>query len=239
MSEARSSTGGDHSQAKLGSGPDSAESADYDALLEQFCAGRGTAETLGALFAHHRDRLWRMVRFRMDRRLAGRIDPDDVLQEAYLNAADRVPHFLKDATRSLFVWFRLIVGQTLVDVHRRHLMAEMRDVDREISLEQMRYPQAPSVSIAAELLGSITSPSQALARGEVRRQLEAAIDTMSEMDQEIIALRHFEDLTNSEVAEVLGIQPSAASNRYVRAIARLKDVLTNAGGFTDVHERGT
>ena len=193
-------------------------------LHQRLVAGEENA--LGELFDLHRDRLWRMVQFRMDSRLAARVDADDILQESFVNAASRVQHYLEDPSRSLFVWFRLIVGQTLVDVYRRHIAAEMRDAGREVSLQGMRYPQATSVSLAAELLGSITSPSQAVHRAEVSAQLELALKEMSELDQEVIALRHFEDLTNGEVAEVLGIQPTAASNRYVRALTRLKDVLS-------------
>ena len=167
----------------------------------------------------------------MDRRLAARVDPDDILQEAFVNAAARIQHYLEDPSRSLFVWFRLIVGQTLVDVYRRHIGAEMRDAGREVSIQGMKYPQATSMSLAAELLGSITSPSQAAQRVEMSAQLEQALAEMSDLDQEVIALRHFEDLTNGEVAEVLGIQPTAASNRYVRALTRLKDVLSQFPEF--------
>jgi RNA polymerase sigma-70 factor (ECF subfamily) len=200
-----------------------------DELHQRLQAGDQSA--LGELFDLHRERLWRMVQFRMDRRLAARLDPDDILQEAFVNAASRLQHYLQDPSRSLFVWFRLIVAQTMVDVYRRHLAAEMRDAGREVSLQGMKFPQATSVSLAAELLGSVTSPSQAAAREEAAGQLEAALQSMSELDQEVIALRHFEDLTNSEVAEVLGIQPTAASNRYVRALTRLKQVLEGIPGF--------
>ena len=200
-----------------------------EALHQRLIAGDEGA--LGDLFDIHRERLWRTVQFRLDRRLAARVDPDDILQEAFVNAAARVQHYLEDPTRSLFVWFRLIVGQTLVDVYRRHIGAEMRDAGREVSLQGMKYPQATSMSLAAELLGSITSPSQAAQRAEVSIQLEQALAEMSDLDQEIIALRHFEDLTNGEVAEVLEIQPTAASNRYVRALTRLKDVLSRFPEF--------
>lgn len=193
----------------------------------------GDEGALGELFDIHRERLWRMVQFRMDRRLAARVDADDILQESFVNAAARVQHYLEDPSRSLFVWFRLIVAQTLVDVYRRHIGAEMRDAGREVSLQAMRYPQATSVSLAAELLGSITSPSQAAHRAEVSDQLSEALKSMSDLDQEVIALRHFEDLTNSEVSEVLGIQPTAASNRYVRALTRLKEVLSQFPEFRD------
>jgi len=193
----------------------------------------GDSQALAELFSEHRERLWRMVKFRLDTRLAGRADADDILQEAYLNAAQRVHHYLQDPSNSFFVWLRLIVGQTLIDVHRRHLGAKMRDVHREVSLQAASYPQATSVALAAQLLGNMTSPSQAAVKAETARQLEQAVAAMDTIDQEVLALRHFEELTNSEVAEVLGIQQKAASIRYVRALARLKDILEKIPGFLE------
>lgn len=109
---------------------------------------RGDEGALADLFSLHRDRLWRTVHFRLDRRLAGRVDPDDILQEAYLNAAARIGHFADDSPDSFFVWLRFIVGQTMVDVHRRHLGAQKRDAVREISLRGGTFPQATSTPTA-------------------------------------------------------------------------------------------
>jgi RNA polymerase sigma-70 factor (ECF subfamily) len=198
-------------------------------LLARLRDGDETA--LAELFSQHHGRLWRMVNFRLDQRLCGRVDADDVLQEAYLNAAQRIEHYLNNKTMSFFVWLRQIVLQTMIDLHRQHLGAQMRDAAREVSLHRGGYPQATSISLAAHLLGSLTSPSQAAMRHEVSRQLEEALESMSTIDREVLALRHFEELTNSEVAEVLGIQQKAASIRYVRAIARLKEILVQIPGF--------
>ena len=202
-----------------------------DELLARLRIGDMTA--LGELFSLNRERLWRMVNFRLDQRLRGRVDADDVLQEAYLDAAQRIEHFLNNTSMSFFVWLRQIVLQTMIDLHRQHLGAQMRNAAREVSLHGAAYPQATSISLAAHLLGNITSPSQAAMREEVSHQLEEALDSMSEIDREVLALRHFEELTNSEVAEVLGIQQKAASIRYVRAVARLKDILIQVPGFFD------
>jgi RNA polymerase sigma-70 factor (ECF subfamily) len=204
---------------------------DSDELLGRLQEGDLTA--LGELFSVHRERLWRMVNFRLDQRLRGRVDADDVLQEAYLDAAQRIGHYLNNPAMSFFVWLRQIVLQTMIDLHRQHLGAQMRNAAREVSLHGAAYPQATSISLAAHLLGSLTSPSQAAMREEVSFQLEEALESMSEIDREVLALRHFEELTNSEVAEVLGIQQKAASIRYVRAIARLKDILVQIPGFFD------
>jgi len=191
----------------------------------------GDREALAELFSQHRERLWRMVNFRMDRRLLGRVDADDVLQEAYLAAAGRLQHYVEGPPLSPFVWLRMILLQTLTDVHRHHLGAQMRDAQREIDLGGCRYPQTTTASLAALLLGNVTSPSQAAVRAEVLDQVEQAIAAMDPLDREVLALRHFEELGNSEVAEVLGIQQKAASIRYVRALRRLKAIMSQTPGY--------
>ena len=197
----------------------------------------GDHEALAQAFSQYRSRLRNVVVFRMDAKMRGRTDPDDVLQEAYLQAAQRTEHFAKarqtHADASLFVWLRLIVTQTLVDSHRRHVGAQKRSAGREVAIHG-GSPRATSASIADCLLGHLTSPSQAAMREELGEKLKAAIATMSDTDQEIIALRHFEELTNGEVAEVLGIEVKAASIRYVRAIKRLKEVLQQIPGVRDL-----
>jgi len=196
---------------------------------------RGDEQALAELFSEHRHRLWRIVHFRLDRRLYRRVDADDILQETYLRAAARVGQYVDkpDCYASPFLWLRLIVSQTLIEVHRRHLGAQMRDADREVSIHARRCPQATSISLAAHLLGHLTSPSHAAARAEMSDKLQAAMEKMDPIDREVLALRHFEELTNAEAAEVLGIQHNAASMRYVRALARLKDILSEIPGFSD------
>ena len=196
--------------------------------LERILAGEESA--FAEAFADHRERLWRMVHFRLDRRLQGRVDADDILQEAYLDAVKRLPHFAESQPMSLFVWLRLVVGQTLIDVHRRHLGAKMRDAEREESIQQ-QLSEGTSISLSFHLLAHLTSPSQAAVRAELFSFVKEALTGMSETDREVLALRHFEELTNNEVAEVLGLERKAASIRYVRALARLKIVLQKIPGF--------
>lgn len=193
----------------------------------------GDEQALAELFSLHRERLWRMVNFRLDRKLQGRVDPDDVLQEAYLAAAQRIGHYDGDSPASPFVWLRMIVQQTLIDVHRRHLGAQMRDAARETSIHGHDYSQTTFASLAAQLVGHLTSPSQAAQRAEMLSQLEEALAGMDPIDQEVLALRHFEELTNNEVAEVLGIQQKASSIRYIRALRRLRAILSQTPGFLD------
>lgn len=200
----------------------------------------GDRNALASLFVKHRERLRRMVRFRMHHRLLGRVDPDDVLQEAYLAAASRLEHFRGDgeASYSPFVWLRLILMQTLVDMHRHHLGTQMRDAQREVGLPGCCYALATSASLAAQLIGTMTSPSQFAARAETLAAVEQAIGLMEPMDREILAMRHFEELTNSEIAEVLAIQPKAASIRYVRAVRRLRTLLATLPGYSEGNADG-
>jgi len=188
--------------------------------------------TLANLFDEHRERLLRMVAFRIDNRLHGRVDPTDVVQESYLEAVKRIPHYLANPAVSVFVWIRSITGQTLINVHRRHLKAKRRDAGREVRRSPGAAPQATSVSLAAHLVGQQTSPSHAAMRAEALAGIEQALEQMDEMDREVLVLRHFEELTNQETAETLGLQKSAASNRYIRALKRLREILVDTPGLS-------
>jgi RNA polymerase sigma-70 factor (ECF subfamily) len=188
-------------------------------------------EALAELFARHRGRLRQMVGLRIDRRLQGRVDPSDVLQEAYIDLAEKLPEYGKKEAMPFFLWLRLVTLERLLRVHRRHLGAAMRAADREISLHRGAMPHASSASLAAQLLGRFTSVSQAAARVELRLMLEEVLDGLAPDDREVIALRHFEELSNEEAAEVLGLTRAAASKRYIRAMLRLKDRIASIPAF--------
>ena len=200
-----------------------------DGLLMRAKAGDQAA--LGALFAHYRDRLRKMIRLRLDRRVYGRLDPSDVLQEAYLDVARRFPQYAAAPTVPVYLWLRALTGQRLVDVHRQHLDAHMRDAALEVSLYRGALPQASSASLAQQLLAGLTSPTQAAVRAELQIQLQEALNDLDPLDRDVVVLRHFEELNNVETAQVLGIEPPAASKRYIRAIRRLKAVLDSRPGF--------
>jgi RNA polymerase sigma-70 factor (ECF subfamily) len=185
------------------------------------------------LFARHRERLRRMVRLRLDRRLQGRIDSSDVLQEAHLEVARRAREYLEQRTMPPYLWFRFLTGQALLGLHRHHFGARMRDPAQEVSLRPQGPPQATSVSLAEMLLGRLTSPTLAARRAEMQLRLQGVLDTMEPLDREVVALRHFEELSNGEVAQVLGLSKTAASNRYLRALGRLRKMLEEIPGFLD------
>jgi RNA polymerase sigma-70 factor (ECF subfamily) len=207
---------------------DASETAD---LLRRAAAGDAAAR--GELFARHRDRLRQMVRLRLDRRLQGRLDPSDVLQEAYLDYERRLPAYAAEPSMPFFLWLRFLTGQRLTDLHRQHLGAKMRDAGQEVSLHRGALPQATSASLAAQLLGRLTSASRAAIRAETQLRVQEALNQMDPLDREVLVLRHFEMLTNEETAQVLGLRKSAASNRYVRALKRLKEILAGLPGLGD------
>ena len=213
------------------------ESRDNAEILELLRRGAdGDPQVLSQIWNRHRDRLKRVVKLRMDRRLQGRVDPSDVLQEAFLDFSSRIAGYVESPEMPFFLWLRNLTGRRLQLLHRHHLGAQMRDAGREVSLQRGAMPQATSVSLAAQLMGRFTSVTRAVQRAEMQLILQEAINAMDPIDREILALRHFEELSNAETAQVLGIQPSAASSRHVRALKRLRETLRNTHGFFDGNE---
>jgi RNA polymerase sigma-70 factor (ECF subfamily) len=222
-------------ESAMNSDPSDRDDSDLPPDIAVFIKGamQGDREALAQLFAFYRPRLWRMVNFRLHPRLQGRIDADDVLQDTWLMAVDRIRHFPRDASHSPFIWFRMIVNQALIDLHRRHIGAEKRSANRDVPIHGGWNADSTSSSLAFHLLGNMTSPSSAFNRAELARQLDLALQGMNEIDREVLALRHFEELSNSETAKVLNMSEQAASGRYIRALGRLKHVLQVLPGFPD------
>jgi RNA polymerase sigma-70 factor (ECF subfamily) len=216
----------------------SAMSADTRSNEELLDAARnGDEGALAVLVERHRNRLECMVRLRMDRRLQARVDPADVVQEVYLAVRGKFPQYSADPRLSFFVWLRLEVGQKLVDLHRFHLGAQIRDAGQEVSLHRGALPQVTSLSLAEHLLGKLSTASHAAMRVELKLRVQEVLNSMDPNDREVLILRHFEELSNGEAAQVLGIKPSAAVNRYVRALKRLKDVFQEMpGGIEGIWE---
>jgi RNA polymerase sigma-70 factor, ECF subfamily len=207
------------------------DSSETNRLLE--LAASGDNASWGNVLQRHADKLRRMIGFRMDPRLQGRIDPSDVVQEVCLAASRSLPDYLKNPAMPFFLWLRGIAGNKLLELHRHHLGTPMRDARREVSLYRGSLPETTSAALAAHLLGRLSRPSEAAARVEMKLRLQEALNQMDPVDREVLALRHFEHLTNAEAAEVLGIKEAAAGKRYLRALERLRETLANMPGGLD------
>ncbi len=204
-----------------------------DSLLALAVAGDGAA--WGALLTGYEDKLLRMIEFRMDPRLRGRIDAQDVLQDAFVAASATRHVYFRAPSAPLFAWLRGVVINKLLELHRHHLGTRMRNAKRECSLKGMGNEGDTTSSICVYLTGHLTSPSSAAVRNEVHLRLYAALESMSATDREVLALRHFEQLSNLEAAQVLGIQERAAAKRYLRALERLKETLEQmSGGLSEL-----
>jgi RNA polymerase sigma-70 factor (ECF subfamily) len=190
---------------------------------------RGDRAALAALLEQHAGSLTRWIEQRMDRRMQGRVSASDVVQEVYLAAEQRLEHFARLADLPFGVWVRLLAGQRLVEAHRRHLGAEARAAGREVRIDA----GSGSAVLAERLAGSFTSPSQAAMRHEAAELLTHALDALDPNDREVLLLRHFEGLNNEAVAARLELSKSAATKRYIRALARLKGIMEEVPGLLD------
>jgi RNA polymerase sigma-70 factor (ECF subfamily) len=204
----------------------SAESAEAEPWLRSLREGEPGA--LAALFHYFRPRLRQTVRLRMDPRLQARVDASDVLQEAYLDAARQLHSYLRDPRVAFYVWLRGLACKRLLKLQRQHLGAQCRAVTRQLAL-----PLHSSAVLGGRLLAPGSSPSQALLKEELRHRVQSALARLRPEDREVILMRQFEDLSNSEVAQVLGLTEAGATMRHGRALHRLKEVLVaaeSAGG---------
>jgi RNA polymerase sigma-70 factor (ECF subfamily) len=188
---------------------------------------------IGALLSQFEERLKRMIRLRMNPALRGRVDASDIVQDVYLEVSKRLAEYGQPPAAPLFLWVRTIASEKLIDAHRKHLGANKRDARREISLDMAVVPPPNSALLAAQLLGKIATPSQAAIKAEMRTRVQEVLDSLDELDREVLALRHFEQLSNSEAAQVLGLSESGASSRYVRALKRFKSAIAGMPGFLE------
>jgi RNA polymerase sigma-70 factor (ECF subfamily) len=193
-------------------------------------AAAGDGESWQAVVRRSRDRLRRMVAFRLDPRLRGRVDPSDVLQEAYLEAWHGLGSYLDRPEIPFFLWLRGIAGNKLRELHRHHLGTQRRDPRREVSIHGGATSEATATALVAQLQGDLTRASEEAVRRELKLRLHEAIDAMDPLDREVLALRYFEQLSPAETARVLGIKGKAAGLRYLRAVRRLKEILQRLGG---------
>ena len=197
-------------------------------------AAGGDRQAWGALLTAQHERLLRMAAFRLDPRLRGRIDAADIVQDAFVEAAEHQAEYFRTPHVSLFLWLRGVVGNKLLEVHRHYFDTHKRDAKREVQLDAPASDDT-SAELCAHLTAGLTRVSVAAGRGEVKTRLAEALDAMDATDRNVLVLRHFEELSNAEVAQVLGIQERAAAKRYLRALQRFKQILSEMpGGLTEL-----
>jgi RNA polymerase sigma-70 factor (ECF subfamily) len=205
--------------------PHPPEAGETEGLLLRIEAG--DRQAFEELFARHRSYLCQVVGLRMDCRLRQRVDPSDVVQDAQLEAFRRLDDFLRRRPMSFRLWLRKTACERLLMAQRRHLQAAGRAAGREVGL-----PDDSSLQLLGQFAARGSTPSQALSRAEKVRGVQEALTQLPEVDREILVLRNLEGLSNQETAEVLQIDPAAASQRYGRALLRLRKVLA-AGGLLE------
>lgn len=192
---------------------------------------RGDPARLGEFVEQHRERLRAMVRLRLDPRLSGRLDASDVVQDACAEAVKRLPEWLDGEEMPLHLWLRLLTGQRLIQLHREHLGAAMRDAGREVSLERGHAPDASAATLASAIADSgALSPSGVAMQAERVERLRGALELMKPEDREVLVLRHFEQLSNGDVAQILGLSAPGASLRYMRAARRFREIVEEISG---------
>jgi RNA polymerase sigma-70 factor (ECF subfamily) len=184
-------------------------------------AREGDRDAVDRLMERHRQSLERMVRGRLNRAVARRVDASDVVQETLLTASKRMAEYVRDPRMPFHAWLRQIARDRLNDVYRRQL-ADKRSVANEQSVGGEGSDFIPPAALVRD---EELTPAEALLRQEFAERFNAAVETLSEPDREIIFMRHAEQLTNSEVAEVLGLSQPAAAMRYLRALRQLKSIL--------------
>jgi RNA polymerase sigma-70 factor (ECF subfamily) len=191
-------------------------------LLEK--VEKGDNGAVDQLLVHHREPLRRMIGLRLDPALAARVDASDIVQDVMLEASRRLADYLKNPVMPFHLWLRHIAKDHVIDAHRKHRLAQRRSTDREQSIRPALGDQS-SLDLAAQFFDHELTPATAALRQEMQHRLEAAVGELEEDDREIILMRHFEQLSNQEVATVLGLTEAAASMRYLRALRKLRAML--------------
>jgi RNA polymerase sigma-70 factor (ECF subfamily) len=158
------------------------------------------------------------------------VDASDVIQEAFHDAWRRLPEYLRQRPAPFFMWLRYLTGQKVLELHRHHLGAKRRDAGRELPVYGTAMPETCSAVLAADMVDRGPRPSEIALREERKALLEEALNALEPLDREVLGLRHFEQLSNRETAEALGLGTSAASKRYLRALQRLKEILAGMPG---------
>lgn len=200
-----------------------ANSQQTQQLLDQ--ARGGDAQAAEQLLAQHREPVRRMIDLRLDPAIAARVDASDVVQEVLLEASRRLDTYLRDPSMPFHLWLRHIARDHIIDAHRRHRMAQRRGVDREQPAVPAGLADHSSIELAAQFIDQELTPASAAMQQELQHRLHEAIGELDEDDREIVLMRHFEQLSNQDVAALLQLTEPAASMRHLRALRRLRELL--------------
>jgi RNA polymerase sigma-70 factor, ECF subfamily len=200
------------------------DAANTQELLDQ--AKQGNADAVEQLLAKHREPIRRLIDLRLDPAIVQRLDASDVVQEVLIEANRRLQDYLKAPNMPFHLWLRHIAKDHIIDAHRRHHQAQKRGVDREQSMNRPAWADHSSLELAGQLLDQDLTPASAAIQHEMQRRLQEAITQLDEDDREVILMRHYEMLANQEVAAALGLTEAAASMRYLRAVRKLRDLLS-------------
>ena len=185
----------------------------------------GDGDAVNRLMQRHREAIRRMIDLRMDHRLRQRVDASDIVQDVLIDANRRMAEYLKDPSMPFHLWLRQMAQDRLIDAHRRHRVAAKRSVDREQPLVAHAALDRSTMELAAQLCDNQRTPAAAAEWNELQVLFRQALDQLDEQDREVVLMRHFEKLSNSEVAQALDLAPPAASMRYLRAVRRLRSIL--------------
>ena len=200
-----------------------AHADDTDGLLDRVRAGNAGA--VDELLARHREPVRRMIDLRLDPAIVQRVDASDIVQEVMLEASRRLADYLKDPKMPFAIWLRHLAKDHLIDAHRRHHQAQKRGVNREQPMHRPAWADQSSMELAGQFVDPERTPASEAMQRELQGRLQAAMTQLEPLDHEVILMRHFEHLTNQEVAASLELTEPAASMRYLRAVRRLRDLL--------------
>ncbi|MCA9268340.1 MAG: sigma-70 family RNA polymerase sigma factor [Planctomycetales bacterium] len=203
--------------------PESEKTAELLAHAQQ-----GNADAGGQALERHRDALRRLVQMRLDRRVQQRVDVSDVVQDVMIEASQRLAAYLANPVMPFHLWLRHMTRDRIIDMHRRHRVSAKRSVDREQPLAVNATNDRSTIELAAQICDAELTPAAAATMRELAARFEAAIEDLDEKDREVVLMRHFEQLSNQEVAQALGLSEPAASMRYLRAIRRLRELIGQA-----------
>ncbi len=211
--------------------PDAGET---QSLLER--ARASDKEAAEKLWERFRPALRRMIGLRLDQALARRVDASDVVQDVLMKANQRLGEYLDNPAMPFHLWLRQIARDQMIDAHRRHRVSGKRSIDREQGIHLgSAWDDRSSLDLAQELQDAALTPAAEALRRELEQRFEAALHDLDDDDREIIVLRHHEQLSNIEASVVLGLSQPAAGMRYLRALKRLRERLSEPPSVTVAH----